>query len=104
MGRVVNMDGMPWAGYRSGKPWLGVAAGALLTPLLVIALTGFISWSHFRQLWPGPRGRTSSYGKRSGLDPARTLGRFLPNEVVTTGVTALPHANRAGAVDRAVDD
>jgi hypothetical protein len=35
--------------------------------------------------------------KRSGLDPARTLGRFLPNEVVTTGVTALPRANRAGA-------
>ena len=28
------------------KPWLGVAAGALLTPLLVIALTGFISWPH----------------------------------------------------------
>jgi hypothetical protein len=44
------------------KPWLGVAAGALLTPLLVIAVIGFISWSHFRQLWPGSRGRTSSYG------------------------------------------
>jgi hypothetical protein len=29
---------------------------------------------------------------------------LLPNEVITTGMTNLACANRAGAVDRAVDD
>ena len=38
------------------KPWLGVAAGALLTPLLVIALTGFISGRTFASYGQVPEG------------------------------------------------
>src|SRR5438445_10440716 len=40
----------------------------------------------------------------AGRFPARTLGLFSPNEVVTTGMTALPRAYGAGAVDRAGGD
>jgi hypothetical protein len=36
--------------------------------------------------------------------PARKLVLLLPNEVITTGMTDLACAYRAGAVDRAVDD
>jgi hypothetical protein len=50
--------------------------------------------------------RRSSFAALRELagSPARKLALLLPNEVITTGMTDLACAYRAGAVDRAVDD
>lgn len=50
--------------------------------------------------------RRSSFAALRELagSPARKLVLLLPNEVITTGMTDLACAYRAGAVDRAVDD
>jgi hypothetical protein len=87
----------------------GVVIGVLLSSAFVVLLgSGGRTCVGYGRAGGGAQGpcRRSSFAALRELagSPARKLVLLLPNEVITTGMTDLACAYRAGAVDRAVDD
>jgi hypothetical protein len=91
---------------------LGVVIGVLLSSAFVVLLGWFIGVVAPASVMAAPGGGAQGPCRRSSFaalrelagSPARKLVLLLPNEVITTGMTDLACAYRAGAVDRAVDD